>query len=91
MFYMVGNSSRFSIVRKNFNKKLFQEYQQSVKHFGTQIKPDIKSGLTWVQTVCKDYLLIALCPNSYGNYDTYYDNMVNEWSKQRMAIGLGYF
>ena len=38
-----------------FFKTFFQEYHQNVKHFGSRSGPDIVSGLTWVQTVCKDY------------------------------------
>ena len=41
-------------------KKIIQEYYQSVKQFGsrsgtTKIRPDILSGLIWIQTVCKGY------------------------------------
>ena len=35
-----------------FLKKIFWEYQLSVKHFGSRSCP---SGLIWVQIVCKGY------------------------------------
>ena len=35
-----------------FSKKIFWEYQLSVKHFGSRSCP---SGLIWVQIVCKSY------------------------------------
>ena len=35
--------------KSNFFEKLFQEYDQSVKQF------ESRTGLIWVQTVCKSY------------------------------------
>ena len=37
-------------------EKLFQEYHQSVKQFGTRT-----SGLIWIPTVCKSYQQTTLC------------------------------
>ena len=42
----------------NFFKKLFQEHCQCQTDW-VQIRPDILSGLIWVQTVCKGYQQIA--------------------------------
>ena len=42
-----------------FFKKFFQEYHQSVKQL-IQIRPDILSGLIWIQTVCKGYQQMTL-------------------------------
>ena len=38
----------------NFFEKIFQEYLQC-QPIWLQIRPDILSGLIWVQTVSKDY------------------------------------
>ena len=35
-----------------FFKTIFQEYHQTV---GIQVRPDVLSGLIWVQTVCKSH------------------------------------
>ena len=43
---------RFKI---NFFENFFQEYNLSVKQIGSHIRPNISSGLIWVQTVCKGY------------------------------------
>ena len=44
----------------NFFEKFFQEYHQSVKKVWIQIRPEVMSGLIWVQTVCKSYQLMTV-------------------------------
>ena len=39
----------------NIFEKKNPKCHQSVKHFWIQIRPDVLSGLIWIQTVCKGY------------------------------------
>ena len=43
------------IFQNHLFRKLFQEYLHSVKTVQIQIRPDISSGLFWIQTVCNGY------------------------------------
>ena len=45
--------------KSSLKKQLIQEHYKSVKRFGFQIKTDVLSVLTWVQTVCKGYQQMA--------------------------------
>ena len=42
--------------KSTFSKNFIQEYLQECQTVWIQIRPDILSGLIWVQTVCKGYL-----------------------------------
>ena len=51
------------IFKINIFKQFFQEYHQC-RTVWIQIRPDILSGLVWVQTDCKDYQQTALASGS---------------------------
>ena len=44
----------------NFFEKFFRVYHQSFQTFWIQIRPDILSGLIWIQTVCNCYYQTTL-------------------------------
>ena len=51
--------SSSDFLKTNILEKLFQEYHQC-QTVRIQIRPDILSGLIWIQTVCKGYQQTAL-------------------------------
>ena len=50
----------------NFFEKFFQKYHLSVKQIESRSGPTLKSGLIWVQTVCKGYQQMTLVGNVLG-------------------------
>ena len=51
---------RFSLSADFFQNKLFPKILSGIPSDWTQIRPDVSSGLIWVQSVCKSFQQMTL-------------------------------
>ena len=71
---LLGNFSCFLFV---FFEKFLQEYHMWSQIVRIQIRPDVLSGLVWVQTVCKGHQQMTLVGNELKVKSTIDHNLVS--------------